>query len=335
MARKPSVREIARICEVSPSTVSRVLNHTGSISPETARRVMEVAREMGYVLPSERENTPPVVGIVHPHSNINVMTQVEQRLEAQLAAEDHDVLYANYRVRQGELVNDAIRRQMEHLLRAGVKALVLCVEDPEAISLPPLGIPVVLFNLERSDVRNSRYPYVSYDYLVGARLAADELLLKGCERPIVLLNSHYTPGRDGRYEEFCQVFADAGHPIPRSHLVHSTHTRSSFGEAHDAIRYLTASRVDFDGVFAGSDWRAYGALTALRELGIDVPDKVKVIGFDGSEIARHNSQPITSIVCDPTALAAQLKDMVMAGLTGAESTDRAIVPVQLFQGETT
>ncbi|MCH5352877.1 MAG: substrate-binding domain-containing protein [Acutalibacter sp.] len=71
--------------------------------------------------------------------------------------------------------------------------------------------------------------------------------------------------------------------------------KSSFDSAKDLIAYHWTKGTEFDSVFACSDWRAYGALVALRNMGVKVPEDVKIVGYDGIRVSRYCDVPITTI----------------------------------------
>ena len=332
MANKPSVREIARRLGISPSTVSRVLNHTGTRSKETSDLVYRTIKELGYDLPEDMPDSD-IIAIIHPHIGISLMTDVEKYLENDLKDKGFDLIYIPYSASGKNAKSSDILKAVNLALNFEVKAILLFTEDGN-IKLPDTKTPVLTFNLEQSEQFNSKY-MISYDFVIGGKLAAEELLRKGCSKPIVLFNSHYTPDNNSRYKGFIEAFEEAGHSIENDHLIYSDGTRKSFDDARDHIRYLIAKGMEFDSIYCGSDWRAFGALSALNDLGIKVPEQVKVIGFDGSDIAINNVPAITSVYTSARSAAIRITDILIDLINKRAVETKTIIPAQLFIGQTT
>ncbi|MBO7676621.1 MAG: LacI family DNA-binding transcriptional regulator [Erysipelotrichaceae bacterium] len=332
MANKLSVREIARRLGVSPSTVSRVLNHTGTISKETSDLVYRTIKELGYDLPEDMPDND-IIAIIHPHIGISLMTDIEKYLEIDLKGKGFDLIYIPYSASGKDTKSSDILKAVNLALNFGVKAILLFTEDGN-IKLPDTKTPVLTFNLEQSEQFSSKY-MISYDFVVGSKLAAEELLRKGCSKPIILYNSHYTPGNDSRYKGFIESFEEAGYPISNDRRIYSDGTRKSFDDARDHICYLIAKGLEFDSIYCGSDWRAFGALSALHDLGIKVPEQVRVIGFDGSDIAQNNDPPITSVYTSSRSAAIRITDILLNLINKKEADKVTIIPAQLFTGQTT
>ena len=332
MAKRPSVREIARKMNVSPSTVSRVLNHSGSISKETTDLVYQTIKEMGYEMPDDYSDND-LIAIVHPHIGISLMSDIEKSLEKQLKDKMFDLIYIPYSASGRTVRSSDISKAVNLALRFEVSAILLFTEDGNA-DLPDTKTPVLTFNLEQSEHFKSKH-MVSYDFVIGGKLAAEELLRKSCTKPLVMFNSHYTPENDSRYKGFFEVFEEKGHPIERERQIYPDSSKKSFDDARDRVRYLIAKGLEFDSIYCGSDWRAFGALSALKDLGIKVPEEVKVIGFDGSDIAQNNDPPITSVFTSSRSAAVTIADMLVDMINKKEVESKTIIPAQLFSGQTT
>ena len=335
---KVSIRQIAKLCGVSPSTVSRVLNHTGSISAETQKKIYAVAKELNYFSEQALQNQKNVIAVVQPRVGIPFLSDIGQYIETYFFDKGYMVIFTSCNPasdHSGRNVN-VEHKIIEEVCQLGARGVIVLSVTPDHTEIPSTLVPVVYGYMEDTgDIPNASYS-VSSDQMIGGRLAAEELIRKGCTRPIVLLNSHYSPKSSGRYDGFFAAFEEYGHPIPERNIIHSDGIRVNVTEAHDIVQYLIAKKAKFDSIYAGSDWRAYGALTALVEAGVKVPEDVKVIGFDGSTIATLNPMPITSIMLNPHTIAQQLCRMLDALISKQEINEKHVVtPVQLFTGKTT
>jgi DNA-binding LacI/PurR family transcriptional regulator len=98
------------------------------------------------------------------------------------------------------------------------------------------------------------------------------------------------------------------------------------------MRQLIKKKIKFDGIFAGNDLSALGAINVLLQNGIAVPEKVKVVGFDDSPIASRNQPSISTIRQPIRELGAQVAESLLAMLNGQEVEDK-ILDVKLIKRE--
>jgi len=107
--------------------------------------------------------------------------------------------------------------------------------------------------------------------------------------------------------------------------------------ARDAILKLIRKNIAFDGVFATTDWLAVGALDALRQSNVKVPQEVKIVGFDNISITEYSCPKITTINQNKEKLgkvsAEKLLEMIDGGFL-PDSNEDIIIPVQLVKRET-
>ena len=105
-------------------------------------------------------------------------------------------------------------------------------------------------------------------------------------------------------------------------------------ESKQAIRYLISTGYEFDGVFAVSDWRALGVYLAVSELGIKIPEEIRIIGYDGVSVATQILLNITSIRQDILRIAKSACEMLTAQMERRPiETKRVIVPVSILNGQ--
>ena len=104
-----------------------------------------------------------------------------------------------------------------------------------------------------------------------------------------------------------------------------------------AINNLIDNNIEFDGIFATNEWRAHGALVALQHHNISVPDKVKIVGYDGTYVSKYCNPPITTIYQDKKELAFKSSELLL-NLINEETVDSKkdiIIPIKLIKRKTT
>ena len=103
--------------------------------------------------------------------------------------------------------------------------------------------------------------------------------------------------------------------------------KSSYTDALDTVSYLWTKGVEYDSIYAGSDWRAYGSICTLHSLGVR---NVRVVGFDGSQISRFGTYPFPSVQQNPELIAAASVRMLTDLMNeNTPEQNSVFVPVQL------
>ena len=168
--------------------------------------------------------------------------------------------------------------------------------------------------------------WIRSDNHQGASLATRHLLDAGCQdiACIASLDSLQRQFKE-RYDGYAETLAKAGHA---PWLVEIEHGLSREEQGRRAIAALLASGRKFDAVFAVCDEIALGALRALSEAGVQIPQQAALIGFDGIRASAHAMPPLSTIEPDFHAAGAMLVDKLLAGLAGEPHGSRR-VPVRL------
>lgn len=276
-----SLDDLARHVGVSTATVSRALSGRGRVSDATRERVRAAAAELGYVpsatasgLASGRTQS---IGVLVPLVDRWFFAAVLGGISAHLAAHGHDVTLYN-------VTDDAAQRA--HLFRTSLRrgrvdaliALSVDVSDDEAQSLHELGMPVLALGAP-----GTALPSLRVDDAAVARTATAHLLRLGHRRIAHIgLDRADAPAFDipsVRARGFVAALADAG--LRPAGFEAGEFTIEA---GHRAARRLLSNETPPTAIFAASDEMAFGALFAARELGIDVPGALSVIGVDGHEM---------------------------------------------------
>ncbi|MCR5777800.1 MAG: substrate-binding domain-containing protein [Lachnospiraceae bacterium] len=137
-------------------------------------------------------------------------------------------------------------------------------------------------------------------------------------------------------EGFCSEYKKHGIDIDESRIIFTPRVREALDESKQAIRYLVNTSYEFDGIFAISDWRALGSYLVLNELGIKVPDEVRIIGYDGISAASRTVLNITSIQQDIALIAQNAIDLIQKQINGDNISSKSIIiPTNFISGQTT
>jgi LacI family transcriptional regulator len=291
-----NLEDIARKAGVSRSTVSRVINNEPYVSAKTREKVLAVIKEEGFapnpgarMLVTQRTR---IIGIVIPQTLLVVFedpyyfpTLLQGISEA---AQEHGYATLLWVGHSNEDEEAVLERLLQNRLMDG---LILASVTNQFTSIPTLIDQSVTFVMvERPTVLHECISYVSIDNVSAAQNAVNHLIDQGCRRIGHITGSlSNTDGQD-RVQGYKQALKAAGIPFDPA-LVVEGHFSSRSG--YLGMKQLIKTGVD--AVFAASDTTAYGAIQAVREAGLRVPQDIALVGFDDLPRARETEPPLTTI----------------------------------------
>lgn len=313
-----TIRDVARRAGVSVATVSRVLNHSGAVSPEARQVVMQAVTTLGYrpnanaqALATQQSET---VGVV-------VMDVADPFFGALVKAVDSVAReHSKYLLIGNSYHHEAKERHaIEVLLRQRCSALVVhskALSDSELASFLQSTPGMVLIN---RTVPGYAHRCVCLDNISGALLATRALLLQGHRRIGYLASSHRIEDNTLRQAGWQQALREHGLTAPDSWMASGTPDMQG-GEA--AMVDLLGRNLQLTALFAYNDSMATGALTALKDNGIAVPRQLSIIGFDDIPVARYTDPQLTTMhypVAAMARLATEIALQCAAGYTDPQA----------------
>ena len=327
-----SIRDIARMADVSVATVSRVINNNGRFSEATRQRVLKVIEESGYVTNmaarSLRSSKSGNIGMIVPDISNDFFSSVALHVERELAAQGYSVFVCN----SG---NDAEReRDYFRTLTSKLVDGIICISGLNSLNADLLTSRIPVVCIDRYPESAHFVPRVSSNDIEASRMATEHLIQRGCEH--ILFVSSYTVdyGKRDRETGYRNALAARGQTPASSDLLYVTGTKPSMVEADELVtRYLEERGLDFDGIFASSDHAAVGCLNALRAAGVDVPGQVRLVGYDDSVYSRLTTPQITSVQRHTDQLAARGCEALLTLLSGEVPPVETFVPTELVQRE--
>ncbi|GIG40125.1 LacI family DNA-binding transcriptional regulator [Cellulomonas phragmiteti] len=307
---RPTLLDVARAAGVSRATASRALAGLPSVDAALARRVRDAAADLDYrtntAARALRSGATGSVALVAPSSELE--GQGGPFVGAPLRGATA-VLFARS-VQPVLLLDDARDRAplLRHLTSGHVDAAVVVLQresEPLFTELGDLPLPVVFVGRPRAAMDDA-LTSVDSDNYGGGRLAARALLEAGRRRVATIAGpSGYAPA-DERTRGFRDELAAWDvHPGP---VVHGSFSMSSGASAAASVLRRDPA---VDGLFAGSDLMALGALRVLAAGGRRVPEDVSVVGFDDTVVAETCDPPLTSVRQPLRELGARAAELVL------------------------
>lgn len=331
------IRSIAKHLGVSVSTVSKALNGYDSISETTRERIIQVAREYNYypsrAARSLRGNKTEKIGLVlythTPLSNRSSEYYFEIIRGAATTSESRGynlILYLTVGTEQDRLINICRSHEVDCLiLMIGSGAL-----DGPVNLLMKEEIPFIVLN------KHPNYPNVSYivsDHEKGAKEAVEHLIKLGHQR-IAYIGRGDDPETSGdRFAGYRQALLSHGITLDES-LVVLTSSRST--SAYHAMKELLEQPSRPTAVFTYSDAWAIGALRAISEYGLVVPNDISLVGFDDLRTSSLTNPPLTTVRQDLTELGKQAIEALLQQLEDNLSAPiRRTIPIELIVRQST
>jgi DNA-binding LacI/PurR family transcriptional regulator len=328
-SRRLQMADIARLAGVSTSTVSRALAGSKLISEETRTRVLELARSLKYNINIGAQNLRMkqnrTVGVVVPydpdtrqHLSDPFFLSMLGSLADALTEQGFDMLVS--RVDASEL--DAAAAPFDTGRVIGIVLIGQWRHHDQLNQLAARHVPIVVWGAQ---LPQQLYCTVGGDNLAGGKLAGAHLIAQG-RRRIAFFGDINLPEIGQRYEGLCQALAQAGMAADPALLVPASFVPDG---GRLAVEELLRRGADFDAVFAGSDLMAMTAINTLRQLGMDVPARVAVIGYDDIELSSYFHPPLTTVQ-QPIREAGRALVASLLALTEGRPAPSLQLPTQLI-----
>jgi len=285
------MRDVAERAQVSMSTVSFVLNNKrlSSISPETAKRVWEAARELNYHVNAHarrlargRSNS---VGLIISEISNPFFPDLIKGFETAASARGLDLLLCNTEY-QPERMADAVKKMLSEGVR-GVAIMTSTFRDEHLKALAGQRIPVVLLSVGPNSPRARK---IEINYSKGMLQAVDHLVELGHKSFAVISGPFEIGSAVTIRDAFLHSLAKRGRHADQ---VMECNYRVDGGTS--AVRSLLSQASLPTALLCGNDLIAIGAISALQEARIRVPEDMSVIGVDDIFFARLACPPLTTV----------------------------------------
>ncbi|MET3806361.1 LacI family transcriptional regulator [Nakamurella sp. UYEF19] len=298
--------DVARLAGVSQPTVSRALRQDSQVSAATRERVRIAAEQLGYV-PSELGRSLSTMST----RQIAMVADLDNPLYPQLVGPLHDAFAAKgFRMvllaeRGEEIVSDG------RLLDGSVDGAVLTTSQLRSslpLQLQTRGVPFVQLNRVSELVEADS---VTADNVAGGRAVAELLTRLGHRDIAAILGPRETSSASERERGFRAGLRSAGLTLPSARVVRGWF---SYEVGRAAMHELLGRGNRPTAIFCINDIVAVGAINALTELALDVPNEMSVVGFDDLEIASWPTFGLTSVRVDFGGMASRAAELLLARL---------------------
>lgn len=333
MTRRPAtIEQVAEAAGVSRSTVSRVVNGSSAVSPETLDAVRTAIADLGYVpnraARSLASSQTYAIALVVPEDTSRFFgdpffADVVAGINACLAPTDYvlNLLIAS---------NDAADKTTTYLRSGNVDGAIVVSHHAGDAFLDAIvdAVPTV-FGGRPSRGHDATARYVDVDNVTGGRVATEHLLARGCRAIATITGPRDMAPAVDRLEGCRVALAAVG-----SDPVAIVDGDFSVTGGVAAMAEILDAGITPDGVFAASDLMARGAMSVLAARGIRVPEDIAVIGFDDAAVARDTAPQLTTIR-QPARLQGEVMAQMLLDLLAGDGGERVrIVDTELIVRDT-
>ena len=316
-----SIKDIARVVGCSISTVSRVINDRDAVDPLTRKKVLEVIEKLDYTpnLTAQglRVKRGRLIGVAIPNSTVGAFSVVVQyALEAAYSHGFNVVLVNSHDDPDLEetLIKSLLSREIN-----GVMLTRVSDESKIVTRIVKSNIPIVVIDraFEHENVSN-----VVLDNHRAGCMAAEHLLSLGHRRIACITGPLKISLSRERLKGFQSTLSEKGIALPPSHLYEGNFLYQTGLQGVQALRERGATCT---ALWAMNDLMGFGAMRALYEKGVKVPEEVSVLGMDDLEIAEMVTPPLTTIHYPIKELVERAMDLLISQINSGEVGSETIV----------
>ena len=322
-----SIKDVAEKANVGKATVSRVLNNSGYVSDETRRKILNAMRELDYT-PNELARNlyhmrTGIVAILVPAVSHPYFGEFVEYAEAELYRMGFKAMICNASRTETE-EKEYLEMLNSHVVDGIITGVhTLDVEDYKMIKRPIVALDRYL---------DDDIPIVAADHYKGGVLAAMELVRSRCRSVLHFSGTEvYRAPYFQRHVAFDEVM--------KKHNIKCTNYKLRWNRfdqdyVKQAIREVFESGTEFDGIF-GVDLLAVECMNECARRGLEIPEDVKVVAYDGTYAAKIAAPRLTLIEQPIEELARAAVRMIVQLIADEKEVENITLDVKLVKGETT
>lgn len=297
----PTIKEIAKICDVSVATVSNIINGKGRVSEETRSNVLKVIEEMNYtpnyVAQNLKTKNTRSIGVIAEDMTVFTFPDIIDGITEYCEQEDYQILLVNLRLYkkfsdtyyQDNIHKDIVHKAFYKLLSKQVEGIIYISAHERLINVIPYDLPIPTV-VAYGFTNKPEIPSIVVNDLSGAEKLIQYLISNGHKKIGVIAGkkeSHHTQARLEGYQK--ALFA--GNILYDPDLI-------VYGEWTRECGYNNTDILIEKGVtaiFGMNDFMAGGAYDRLDELGFSIGENISVAGYDNREMASYEKPPLTTM----------------------------------------
>ncbi len=324
----PTIRDVAKQAGVAPMTVSRVINNSGYVREETRARVEAAISQLGYVPnmlgPSLRFNQTNTLALVLTDITNPFWTTLARGVEDAAQEAGYSVILCNTdesEEKQAQYLTMLLKRRIDGILLVPSSSTSNIVEN-----IKNQGVKVVVLDRE---VNDAEVDVIQGDSVGGAYQLTRYLIELGHRHIAILSGPKNVSTSSQRVAGFCQAINEANLPHNAANVYWGEFSQMLGYEMVQRALQTTPRPTAF---LAVNNFIANGALRALRDMDIQVPEDISVVSFDDIPVA-INPMPFLTVAAQPAyEMGYRATRLLVARLAneGPETVQNIILPVEIL-----
>lgn len=331
-----TIKDIAKICDVGISTVSRAINDDPGINKDTKKRILKVIKEYNYIPNNSARNLKMTDSNTIALLIKGIDNQFFQGMLRIVEEELKKLEYTFLLHAVGEDQDDA-SVALQLVKEKRLKGLIFLggLMDSPQNSLKEIGVPYVLCTVAVNMTSPKRKcSSVSIDDEKESYRVVDYLCKKG-HKKIAIIAGRDTDQAVGaqRLKGYKRALLDNGLEIDEKLIKYMRHDIPEYSVANGyaVTKDLLASGVDFTAIYAISDLTAFGAYKAIMEAGKKIPEDYSVMGFDGIETSKYFHPSLTTMVQPCEEMVKSSIELLMDAINGNDEKKQLIFQADLCE----
>lgn len=330
-----TIKDIARICNVGTTTVSRAINNDPGIKEETKQRILETIREYNYVPNNSARNLKMsesnTIALLVKGIDNRFFEETIKIFEKELKKLEYAFILHAVSDEQNEMYV-ALELAKEKRLK-GIIFLGGRLDNPEE-RLKNIGIPYVLCTVAVDMEKKRDCSSVSIDDEKESYRAVDYLCKMG-HRRIAIIAARERDGAVGglRLRGYERALKDNGIEVDERLIRHMRQDLPEYSvdNGYEVAKELLESGVDFTALYAISDVTAFGAYKAIYDAGKSIPEDYSVIGFDNIETAKYFCPALTTIEQPKEKMVKLSIELLMQAINGNKEKKQLVFDAVLLE----
>jgi len=316
-----TLKMVAESAGISVNTASRAINNKQDINSETKKRVLQIAKELGYIRNAAavalRTKKTGTIGVVIADNRNPFYAEVLNGMEETAREKNYHIILANTQrdyQKEEEAINLLLAKRVDGLLIAPVQD-----RDDDIRNLIEANFPFVILG---RDFENIKVDAVYNDEIKGGFLAAEYLIKKGHKR-IAFINGflHKSPAR-GRLEGYKKALKKFG--IPLDDILVSVGD-IDVEDGYKRTKQMIKKNLDFTAIFAYNDMMAFGAMQAIKEKGLRIPEDIGLVGYDDIPFSSLISPALTTVKVKKQNLGVESVKLLFSRINGSRKKMKKIM----------
>jgi len=320
-----TMKDIAKHLNVSITTVSKAFKNHPDLNKKTRDLILKTASDMGYVKNYSasilRKKRTDIIGVLMASATNPFYNALFNGIESTAMENGYHIIYANSK-RDKRIQEDSIRMFLERR----VDGIIIAPVDPERDEGDRFSFRdakgVLAFHRD-----GGQYDMVYTDEIKGGFKATRHLIENGCRRIMMLNNYILHPGSQDRIRGYRKALDTAGLDKQEELIVHCSKLDPDhrLNEGYSVVKETLEKEISFDGIFCFNDIIAYGAVKALKEMGLTIPGDVAVVGYDDLDYSPIISPPLSSVSYSQFEMGSRITKLLLKRLQESSMKPARIV----------